>query len=312
MPSRWGVEYPGGFGEVGPVRHGDLDEAVRPFRLLAGDPPADGVAGHFTAAVWPNREVFTADTGIVGYDRVIEGETGPLPAWLFPAGDGVRWAILVHGRGTHRAQMLRLVPTLHRAGITSLVISYRNDFPTCSDPSGRMHLGHREWRDLEAAAARAWHDGARALVLGGMSMGGALIAAFMRRSALASKVVGCVFDAPALNYGPILRHMARQRRIPGWLVPPVMTAAGWQARIDWAALNHLHGGEPLAIPVLLVHGDRDLVVPVEISDAYAEAAPGAVSYLRVAGAGHVSAWNSAPERYDGALAAFLEANGLSG
>jgi uncharacterized protein len=311
VPGRWGVEYPGGCGEVGEVeRTGQPDVASRAFTRLAGDPPAGTVHARLNAAVWPDRETFSATTGIAGSDTIVQGETGPLPAWLFPAGDGRRWSVLVHGRGASRAQLLRLVPLLHRAGITALVISYRNDTPACTDPSGRMHFGLREWRDLEAAVTVAITRGAQDVVLAGMSMGGGIIATFLRRSALASSCVAAILDAPALNWGPILRHVARGRRVPQWLVPGVMTAAALQARIDWSALNHLADDSPLTAPVLLIHGDRDPVVPIELSEAYALAQPERVEYLRVAGAGHVSSWNTDHESYAAAVATFLA--GLTG
>ena len=303
-PGRWGVEYPGGSGEVGAVQSAARGEARRAFTLISGTQPTDAVPARFNAAIWPDRESFTEQTGIPGHDTTIAGETGPLPAWVFPAGDGKRWCVLVHGRGAPRAQMLRLVPALHEAGITALVISYRNDSAACRDPSGRMHFGHREWRDLDAAVTEATGRGAVDVVLAGMSMGGAIIATFLRRSELAATCVAAILDAPALNWGPILRHVARGSRLPEWLVPGVMATAAMQARIDWSALNHLGFGEPLTAPTLLIHGNCDPVVPVELSDAYADAQP-LVDYLRVEGAGHVSAWNTAPTEYFNAVAAFL-------
>lgn len=301
----WGLEYSGGWGEVGPPLASNADQAERPFTVLAGDAPLDGAKVRFHAHVWPDRETFSARTGIDGFDLTVEGETGPLPAWVFPAGDGQRWAVLVHGRGAPMTQLLRLVPRFAERGITAMVISYRNDFPTCSDPSGMVHFGHREWRDVEAAVAAATDRGATSFILGGMSMGGALIAAFLRRSDLAASVVATVLDAPALNWGPILRHVARGRRIPQWIVPGVMAAAALYTRIDWAALNHSVGAPRLSAPTLLIHGDRDTTVPVELSDAYAEAEPDLVSYLRVPGAGHVCAWNHATAEYEAALSRFL-------
>lgn len=306
-PGRWGLDYATGRAEIGAPIAGTraTDEAERTYRVLDGEEPTDGAPARLDANVWPDRQVFSAATGIHGYDLDVTGETGVLPAWVFPAGDGRRWGILVHGRGAPRAQMLRLVPQLHARGITAMVISYRNDFAGCSDPTGRMHFGHREWTDLEAAALAAREHGAEGLVLGGMSMGGAIIATFLRRSALAAHVVGSILDAPALNWGPILRHVARSNRLPGWIVPGVMAAAQLHSRIDWTALNHAGSEDPLTAPVLLIHGDRDPVVPFELSEAYAEARPDHVTFLRVEGAGHVSAWNVATDVYCTAVDGFL-------
>lgn len=85
-----------------------------------------------------------------------------------------------------------------------------------------------------------------------------------------------------------------------------MAAASWQARIDWASLNHIGAKDRLTAPVLLIHGDADPVVPVELSDTYAAAEPELVTYLRVQGAGHVSAWNTDTAAYEEALANFLD------
>lgn len=307
VAGRWGIAFAGGFGEVGePEAVVGPDAADRPFRLFAGAVPSGTVKARLHAHVWPDRHAFTETTAISGYDAVVDGETGPLPAWIFPAGSGERWSILVHGRGAPRAQMLRLVPALQARGITTMVISYRNDSAACSDPSGRSHFGHREWHDLEAAVAAARGLGGREFILGGMSLGGAIIATFLRRSALAGCVTAAILDAPALNWGPILRAVARSRRVPEWLVPGAMAAASWQARIDWASLNHIGAKDRLTAPVLLVHGEQDPVVPVELSDAYAAAEPELVTYLRVQGAGHVSAWNTATAAYEEALATFLD------
>jgi hypothetical protein len=305
VPGYWGVEHPGGYGFVGNVLVRDGDAAERAFRLLVGEVPDDQPA-RMNANLWLDREAFTADTGIAGRDITLDGDTGPLASWLFPAGDGRRWCVMVHGRGAPRAQMLRLVPAFHANGISCLVISYRNDSVECLDPTGRMHLGHREWRDLEVAVAAARRHGARDVVLAGMSLGGGIIATFLRRSELAELAIASVLDAPALNWGPILRHVARSRRLPGWLVPGVMATAALQSRIDWAALNHAAGDAQLTAPVLLVHGDADPVVPVELSDAFAEARPDLVTYRRVAGAGHVAAWNADPAGYDAAVDGFLK------
>ena len=302
---RWGAEWPDGWGELGPVLSVASDHATRRLTALAGMAPTRTAPTRLNATIWTTREMFSASSGIAGHDLVVPGETGPLPAWAFPAGDGRRWALLVHGRGAPRSQMLRLVPALHAQGITAVIISYRNDQDECRDPSGRIHYGHREWLDLEAAVGVARQRGARSLILVGMSMGGAIIAAFLRRSSETDLVVGNILDAPALNWGPVLRHVARNRRVPGWLVPGVMATAALQTRIDWRALNHSGADHRPTIPVLLIHGDRDPIVPIEMSDAFAAMAPELVTYLRVEGAGHVSAYNTAAGSYDEAVTRFV-------
>jgi fermentation-respiration switch protein FrsA (DUF1100 family) len=61
----------------------------------------------------------------------------------------------------------------------------------------------------------------------------------------------------------------------------------------------------IATPVLLIHGDADMLVPVSTSDALAAARRERLTYLRVPGAGHVRAWNMDPVAYQHAIAEFL-------
>src|SRR5690606_17906385 len=94
--------------------------------------------------------------------ELVGAPVGPCPAWLFPAdGDSDTWVIQVHGRGTTRAECLRAVPVFHAAGITSLVVSYRNDGEAPRTRSGTYALGATEWRDVEAAVTLARRRGAR-------------------------------------------------------------------------------------------------------------------------------------------------------
>jgi pimeloyl-ACP methyl ester carboxylesterase len=56
---------------------------------------------------------------------------------------------------------------------------------------------------------------------------------------------------------------------------------------------------------LLFHGSDDAVVPISISDEFAELLPRWVTYFRVPEAGHTEAWNVDPARYERRLSAFL-------
>ena len=239
------------------------------------------------------------------FERVsIEGELGAMPAWRIP-GRGRTWAIFVHGiNGSPRAG-LRIAPALRRAGLPSLLITYRNDPGAPAAPDGLHHLGMTEWRDVEAAARFAVRHGARRLVVIGYSMGGAIVTQFAQRSPLARHLGALVLDAPALSWKPIFDFQAGERGLPKLTSTALEAAIGLRIPIDWDRLDAVrHSGE-LRLPILLFHGLEDDVVPISLSDDFARRLPRSVTYHRVPRAGHVESWNVDPALYERRLRAFL-------
>ena len=135
---------------------------------------------------------------------------GPILAWLVPGSDST-WAIFVHGRAASRAEMLRMLPAYRALGLPCLVICYRNDRCGPRALGGRYQMGFTEWRDLEDAVRFALEHGARRVVPVGCSMGGSIVAEFLRHSALASAAPVAVLDAPALD---LERHARRRGQEP--------------------------------------------------------------------------------------------------
>jgi pimeloyl-ACP methyl ester carboxylesterase len=136
-------------------------------------------------------------------------------------------------------------------------------------------------------------------------MGGGIVTQFMEKSALADRVSALVLDAPALDWERILEFNSTQMGLPGFASLPVRWAIGARIDADWESLDALRHTEDLELPILLFHGTEDDVVPIETSDELAEALPRKVTYYRVAGAGHVQAWNVDPRLYERRTARFL-------
>jgi hypothetical protein len=131
-----------------------------------------------------------------------EGELGPMPAWLVVPphdGDAGRWAVLVHGRGARREETIRMMAPLLAEGWTCLVPTYRNDEGVPEGADGRYALGLSEWRDVEAAVVEAVARGATEVLLGGWSMGGAIVLQFLDRSPLSRLVSRVVLDGPVID-----------------------------------------------------------------------------------------------------------------
>ncbi len=300
-PGVYGLEWQGGQAIVGDVVGSDADAVTRRLRTVRGY-LVPGMKVALDPRVYVGNP--TMALGLPSTTVRIPDELGPMPAWLIP-GRSRTWAIVVHGINRDRQVGLRIAPTLHRAGLPTLLISYREDLGAPPSPDGLHHMGLTEWRDLQAAVRYALAHGARRILLAGYSMGGALIAQFMERSPLAPRIAGLLLDAPALDWRSILEFHATQMGLPSFLALPVEWAIDVRIDPDWESLDALQHPEDFHLPILLFHGTEDKLVPISISDSFAKELPRWVTYYRVPQAGHTESWNVDPGLYERRLTAFL-------
>ncbi|WP_037304815.1 alpha/beta hydrolase family protein [Amycolatopsis orientalis] len=295
----------GSHAEVGAVVRNDSERVER--TLLSGTPPPDG-----TEVAVANR-VPTADPATIGltFEEVqIPTELGEAPAWYVP-GRGDTWAIEVHGRihtPDARSEGLRAMTTLHRLGLPILDITYRNDYNAPASPDGFSHLGESEWRDLEAAMEFARVRGARAFVLIGWSMGGMVVTQLLTNSKLADSVVAVALDSPALDLHAAVNLEAARRGVPTFLSPLAEAFVDARAGVDFSKMKPIDHPPRVRPPTLLIHGDKDSVVPVEGSRALAGAAGRLnwpIQYEEFADAEHTGSWNVDQSRYERLLSTFL-------
>ncbi len=294
--------------EVEEVYSGELRQAVR---------------GRWTGAIYPDPRALGYETE----DVRIPVENGSAPAWLIPPkgttaagpdplpGMGV-WAIMVHGRGAKRTEGIRAIATAQGLGMTSLLISYRNDGEAPAAGDGRYGLGSTEWRDVEAAVAYALEHGAREVVLFGWSMGGAVCLQMADRSELSAMVSAMVLDGPVINWIDVLAHQARLNRLPDavgrlgqWLMSnrAGRWATGLAAPVDLKAMDWLSRSDHLRVPTLILHSEDDDFVPVGPSMELAAKVPHLVSFVRFHRARHTREYNVDPQKWEHAVGVWLHA-----
>lgn len=279
--------------------------------LHVGAPTAQGSG--WPAPQGPADIGYAGDPGAAyGYaftDVNLEGALGDLPAWLIPPSETAqagRWAIFVHGIGGRRENGYRMLPVLREAGLSTLMMSYRNDEGAPADPSGSYAFGLTEWQDLDSAVQYALANGAEDLVLVAESMGGGIVGQFLRHSDNAGAVAAIVLDAPALDFRGIVAANVGHMGLP---LSPVLTDAGLLLSsfsmpfrlVDADVRPEL---EAFAGPLFLSHGAADSIVPVAGSDGLLSGRAAVTDYLRTR-ADHIRSWDENPARYDAALAAFL-------
>ena len=111
-PGRWALEWDRGCGAIDSILAVGPGRVVRRFHLAAGRPPdtTARIAGF----------AFDADPrSWIGapYEPVdVPARIGRLHSWLVP-GRSATWAVLVHGRGVTKAEVLRMLPAYRALGL---------------------------------------------------------------------------------------------------------------------------------------------------------------------------------------------------
>jgi hypothetical protein len=307
-PGVYGAAWQGGTGHLGAPVAAAGGVVTRPLTVTSGSAPRAGQPAAFEKAYFLGDP--GAALGIPVEDAVIPGPLGPLPAWYFP-GRHRTFVIGVHGQNGTRSDVLRIVDTAHRAGFPALAVTYRGDLGVTPDPSGYFRYGQTEWRDIEAAVRWSLAHGAQGVVLAGQSMGGGIVAAFLRHSPLAAAVARVVLDAPLLDLRAAVRYQVRRHTSPvtARLLAPVAWLAERTASVrfgvDWRAAAYLDETTWLRVPVLVTHGDDDIRVPLSTSAALQALCPALVALEVFPGAGHLESWNTDRARYTALLRSFL-------
>ena len=319
LPGRYGLFT---VGSADYLRLGSIvgEDATTVTRKLLTHVPADGdLAPQAAFSGWYIDQPEQLHLPFLAVE--IHTGVGACPAWAFPAeGDTDVWVVQVHGRGTTRAETLRAVPVFHDLGITSLVVSYRNDGDAPRSPSGTYALGATEWRDVDAAIGYARRQGARHVIVMGWSMGGALALQAALESPHTDVIAGLVLESPVVDWRTVLSFQGRLMRLP----KPVVAIAENALVSSWGA-TALRSGEPIPLdrldavsraaelrhPVLILHSDDDGFVPSDASHALAEARPDLVTMETFQVARHTKLWNYDEARWTDAIRTWVRARGLS-
>jgi uncharacterized protein len=262
---------------------------------------------------------FRARDGVRLAGRWLPAEGTDDDAWVPDPREAV---LLLHGySGSIAPDLVEYGPFLRRtAGVLGLDFRGHGD----SD-DGPTTFGYLEVEDVAGALAWLGERGIRRVALFGTSMGGI--------TALGATVVlgdGRLAAADADPTAPAGVNEAPRPRIVGIVadsVTPelalvVANRAGLRfgrrlAERAFARLARSVGGDPRDtqpiravalledVPLLLVHGEADTLVPVRDARRLAEAAPAGTAHLVVPGAGHGEAHATDPARYEAAVSAHL-------
>jgi pimeloyl-ACP methyl ester carboxylesterase len=255
-----------------------------------------------------------ADAGLRAREITITTPAGQCPAWRVD-GDPATWAVHIHGLGSTRAGTLRGVLAATELGYTSLVVSYRNTAEGPRVGTGRSTLGYTEMADVDDAIGYAVRRGAQQVVLFGWSMGAAIALQLADHPRHDGLIAALVLDSPVLNWTEAIKTncvrsglpaAAGQLAIPWLTLAPLARTVGLRGRIPLHSFDWTARAADLSTPTLILHGTRDDSVPIRLSQALRDARPDLIE-LETFDAGHTLCWNTAPDRWQDAVTAWLKA-----
>ncbi len=253
--------------------------------------------------------------GLPSETVAVPGELGELPAWrVVPrrADTDDVWVVIVHGRGGAQTEGNRLLPTLDEMRLPSLSVALRNDPGAPVDPDGFGRFGEAEWEDLQAAVDHLKEvEQAERIVLVGYSQGASTTLTFLRRSPDVPMVDAAILVSPLISLDATLDLQARDRGVPGPLVPPLLVStrlvSSIRADLPTDGAEHLDAVDDLPdVPMLVTHGDSDSTVPVGPTRRFVDRLGDQVVYEEYPGVEHVREWNADPQRFEADLREFLD------
>ncbi len=219
--------------------------------------------GEASAPALAGAEIVRLDTA--------DGEK--LHAWYRAPAAGKPLILYFHGNGGNLTIQAGLLQALTTGGYGLMAVEYRGYPGSSGSPSEKGLI-----LDAEAAYAEVLALGtpAERIVVVGQSLGSGVAVALAARR----KVGALVLDSPFTS------ALAVAQRIYG-MFP-----------VRWVMLDPFHSDQRIAkvtVPLLIVHGTADSVIPFEFGRALFELANQPKTFVPVEGAGHLSLGHVLPE-----------------
>lgn len=222
-----------------------------------------------------------------------------------------RWVVFAHGYNDNWRAGLAFARHYAEMGCNLLLVDLR-----AHGASGGAWVG-AGWLDRRDLVAWArWVEGragadARVL-LAGISMGAAAAISACAEDDLPAVVRGCVADSAYTDFWNAAVGVVSSGSLGTQPMPahPLVDLARLYVRMskggyDLAAARPVDAIARAKVPVLLLEGEDDKVVPAHMADELAAAAPERAELVKVPSAGHCTAAFADPERYWEAVGAFV-------
>lgn len=255
-----------------------------------------GCAGFFFYPYGPHVRT-PEDIGLAYEDVMLETEGGVrLHGWWLPAaGPACGTILFLHGNAENVSTHIGSVYWLPARGFNVFLLDYRGYGASEGSPS---IAGLQA--DIEAAMrylTRRLRPDARDIAIFGQSLGAAAAIYYTARSAHRANIRALVVESAFASY----RDITREKLAAFWLTWPFQWLFAGTVSDAYSPIAVVDEVAP--IPLLLIHGERDPIVPIEHGERLYAAAREPKELWRIEGAGHIQAFRS--ERMRDELVSYL-------
>ncbi len=206
--------------------------------------------------------------------------------WQLPHPNPVGELVFFHGNAGNLSLWLGFLIEAAQRGLSVTALDYRG----YGESSGSPTESGLE-KDVEATLELFWskiHQSDRPVVYWGRSLGGPFAAYATRLRSPDALILEATFR----NKNSLLRHF------------PVLRALNVFSRFRFPTLKHLKDSD---CPILVVHGDRDTVVPLEEGEVLFEDLKEPKQFLLIPGGNHGGLQSVEPEIYWNTILEFVSA-----
>ena len=259
---------------------------------LAAVAAAIGVAGCTSLFFQPHRiQVLTPDKLGLAYEEIrFKASDGvELYGWFLPAkGAAIGTILQLHGNAENISTHFTSLAWMPERGFNVFAFDYRGYGASEGEPTLEGSQ-----RDIDAAVrllfSRSGVDRDR-VVMYGQSLGGALAAYYVAHSPYRDRLRALILESAFSGYVDIVREKLADH----WFTWPFQWIPYLTVDDRFSPLPTMARISPL--PLLVLHGDQDAVVPVQDGRRLYEAAREPKQLWIVLGAGHIETMRNTAER----------------
>ncbi len=245
-----------------------------------------------------------ADFGITAETVYFLVDGIALVAWFFPpAAENGATLIYVHGFSGNRSSLLPQAAAMQQKGYGGLLLDLRNHGES---GAGLTTWGYSEANDILAAynylLTRPEVDPAR-IGLVGKSMGGAAV---VRAAAQLPNLAVLVLESTYSNFEENLPNIVSSiAHAPRILATPILSRMEAESGLPLTEISSVETVTTLNLPVLVIHGERDQLVPLEQGVGIFTAVNSPKSLYTVPNAGHLNIFTVDPDTFTEQMSSFL-------